>query len=169
MLVRFRRCEGDEDLARFTLYFIQNRKDFSNDFTLNDTIIHVLEYVRDSHIIMIEDDRQHMIGWGHYCYVDENNEKKPDGEIAFVYSVILKEACRSSRIFWQGFHHMVNQIAEENSNVRHFRFHARQNNTYLNRLYSKFARIIGSREGEYGVDNVYSTEISELLRYLNRL
>ncbi|MFE5321151.1 GNAT family N-acetyltransferase [Paenibacillus sp. NPDC056579] len=168
MLVRFRRCEGDEDLARFTLYFIRNRNDFSNDFTVHDTLLHVLEEVRDSHIIMIEDDRHHMIGWGHYCYVDENNEKRPDGEIAFVYSVILQEAYRSSRIFWQGFRHMANQIAAENTHVRHFRFHARQDNQYLNRMYSKFARIIGSREGVHGTENVYSTEISELYRYLNR-
>jgi len=169
MPAHFRRCEGDGDLARFTLYFIEHRADFNTNYSLSDTIAHVLEYIQHSHIIMIENDRKEMIGWGQYHYTDEHMEIKPDGEIAFVQSVNLDKSFRGGRAFLQGFRYMANRIAEENNHVTHFRFHAHSDNLYLNRMYSKFARIVGTQERDYGSDNVYSTEFSHLLRYLNRV
>ncbi|WP_282937509.1 GNAT family N-acetyltransferase [Paenibacillus sp. RC67] len=168
MLAHFRQCESDEDLARFTLYFIQNRKDFTSAFTLYDTVDHVLQFVQQSHIILIEDDDGTLIGWGHYRYMDKDHGANPNGEIAFVDSVIVKESYRSSRIFIQGFRYLANQMAEENPEVKLFQFHALSENLYLNRLYSKFAQVIATHEGYHGTENIYSTEFSQLLHYLNR-
>ncbi|NME98733.1 GNAT family N-acetyltransferase [Aneurinibacillus aneurinilyticus] len=168
MLAHYRRCESDENYAQFTLFFIRHRTDFNSRFSLYDTLIHVLESIHDSHIILVEDAMNKMIGWCHYRYVTADYQPDPEGEIAFVNSIIVAKEYRSSRLFIQGFRHIVNQITEENSCVKHLQFYAQSDNAYLNRLYSKFASIIGEHEGYHGTENIYSADLDRLLRYLKK-
>jgi len=74
------------------------------------------------------------IGWVHYRYLSSNYEPVREGEIAFVDSVIINEAYRSSRLFIQGFRFLANHIAAENTKVKKFEFHALASHTYLNLL-----------------------------------
>ncbi|QJD85615.1 GNAT family N-acetyltransferase [Cohnella herbarum] len=167
MLAHYRNCQSDEDYAQFTLYFIRNRKDFNRQFSLADALVHVLESIPNSCIILITDKIGAMIGWGHYRYLNSENEFDPAGEIVFVNSVIVHPSYRGGRLFIQGFRYMVQQIVSENGAVKYFQFCAQIDNLYLNRLYAKFSRVIGQREGYYGIENVYSADIGQLLQYLN--
>ncbi|KQL46948.1 hypothetical protein AN963_19015 [Brevibacillus choshinensis] len=168
MIGKFRRCVSDEDYAQFALYFIRHRKEFHSQFSLNDTLVHILETIQNSRIILVEDHLDNMIGWVHYHYYNADYQDDSTGEIAFVNSVIIAEQFRSSRIFLQGFRYLVNQIAEESQAIKLFQFCALEENAYLNRLYAKFAQPIGKREGYNGIENIFSTEFQLLLSYLNR-
>lgn len=168
MLGKFRRCESDEDYARFTLYFIRHRKQFHAHFTLYDTLSHILRTIKHSRIILIEDLMGNVVGWGQYYYYTAEYEEHPSGEIAFVDSVILDDSFRSSRLFYQGFRYLANQIAEENPSVKLFEFCVLEDHAYLNRLYAKFATPTGKRDGHTGTVTIYSTEFDRLFAYLNR-
>ncbi|MBW7475863.1 GNAT family N-acetyltransferase [Paenibacillus oenotherae] len=167
MTIHYRLCRTDEDFVRFTLFFIRHRKDFSADFSLSDTLMHALETIPSSHILLIAGSSDETIGWGMYRYVTADYEPHPEGEIVFVDSVVIGEKYRSSRLFVSGFRQLANHIAAENRHVRTFQFFALQDNPYLTRLYSKFAAIIGQREGYHGVENIFSTEFHNLLKYIN--
>ncbi|WP_068775877.1 hypothetical protein [Paenibacillus sp. FJAT-26967] len=168
MRAQYRICETDEDLAQFTLFFIRNRHDFSVHFTLYDAIVHTLETIRASRIMLVLDPSGLTIGWGYYRYLDRNNEHHPQGEIAFIDSVIISKAYRGSRVFMEGFHRLVQVMVEENTQVKVIQFCALADHPYLNKLYSKFADHTGEREGYYGQENIYSAEINRLKNYLNQ-
>lgn len=169
MRATFRNCVSAEDYAQFTLYFIRNRQDFSVEFTLCDTLFHIIDSIDQSQIILIFDPMNTVIGWGHYRYVNTQNQHDPAGEIVFVESVIVSKEYRSTRLFVTGLCYLVNQIARENTHVRLLQFRAQEQNVYLNRLYSKFAQISGQHEGNYGMENLYSSEFQRLQSYLNRV
>jgi hypothetical protein len=167
MSAHFRSCTSEEDYVQFTLFFIRNRLDFNRRFSLNDALFNVLETIHDSKIILVVDELDQVVGWGHYQYVTTEHEPDPQGEIVFIHSVILIPEYRSSRVFFTGFRYLVNQIIGENPQVKQVQFFAQMENVYLNRLYAKFARIIGQRDGYHGRENVYATEIGPLSAYLS--
>jgi len=166
MSVHFRRCIHDQDLVQFTLFFIQNRLDFSRRFTLVDAVYHILDNIQNSQIVLVVDSQDKMVGWAHYQYVTKEHEPDPHGEIAYIYSVILKQEYRSSRVFLQGFRYLVEQIRAENSQVKRVQFFAQSENAYLNRLYAKFATIIGEREGDHGHEYMYAADFTKLCDFL---
>ncbi|USG63290.1 GNAT family N-acetyltransferase [Brevibacillus ruminantium] len=167
MHATFRSCQSDEDYAKFANYFIRNRKDFHHQFSLSDTLEHILMTSPDSQIILIEDREQKVIGWAHYEYTTNDDEIEAAHETVFVHSVILDKEYRSSWTFIKGFRYMVNQIAEQNRHIGQFQFSALESNVYLNRLYAKFAERTGALEGEYGREFIYSTDFARLYSYLN--
>lgn len=167
MALHYRRCLTDEDRAKYTLYFIRNRADFHPSCSLAEALIHILHVINDAHIIMIEDDSGEMAGWGHYRYLTDNPETGTKGKIAFVESVMLEKQYRSSRQFFIGFRCLISQIADESPDVDTFQFYAREDHGYLNRLYGKFAQVIGKREGYFGIENIFSTRFACLREYLN--
>ncbi|MGO0063838.1 GNAT family N-acetyltransferase [Brevibacillus fluminis] len=167
MALHFRRCLTDEDRAKYVLYFIRNRADFHSGCSLADALMHILHAIHDSHIIMIEDDCGGMAGWGHYRYITDNPETESKEKIAFVESVMLEKAYRSSRQFLIGFRFLINQIADESPDVDTFQFYAREDHAYLNRLYGKFAQVIGKREGYFGSETLFSAKFACLREYLN--
>ncbi|NRS52020.1 GNAT family N-acetyltransferase [Brevibacillus sp. HB2.2] len=166
MHVQFRKCTSDNDFAQFTLFFMRNRLEFSRMFSLSDTLVHILTFLPDSHLILIEDERGKLIGWGHYQYLTADRQSDPEGEICYIHSVIVEEKYRRSRVFLKGFRHLIRQVQEENEHVKQVTFHADANHVYLNRLYSKFAQLAGEQEGYYGQENIYLSEINQLASYL---
>lgn len=166
MSIQLKNCIQDEDYVQFTLFFMRNRHEFSNQFTVSDTLYHVLDTIQHSKVILIFNQSDQVVGWGHYQYASPGQEPDPQGEIVFINSVILLEEFRGSRAFFHGFRFLVNQIMEENRHVKQFQFYAQSENEYLNRLYAKFADVIGEREGLYGHENIYSVDILQLAAYL---
>ncbi|MCP1309984.1 GNAT family N-acetyltransferase [Paenibacillus tyrfis] len=166
MLAEYRVCRSDEDYAQYALFFIRHRQDFSRHFSLADALMHTLETIQTSTIVLVIDKKGQTIGWAHYRYMTPDGEAHPEGEIAFVDSAITTEAHRSSRLFVEGFRHLVHHMAAENRGIRVFQFHALADNAYLTRLYSKFARIIGRREGYHGTENLFSADFAALLHYV---
>lgn len=166
MLVQFRSCNSDLDYAQFTLFFLQNRHAFSPSFSLADSLIHLLGFLSDSQVILIEEGSTKVIGWGHYQFMNAEREAAPDGETAFIHSVFVSLDYRSSRVFLWGFRYLAEQIQAVNHQARYVEFCARCEDDYLNRLYSKFAQVVGEQEGHFGQENIYRVELSRLVAYL---
>ncbi|KZE39297.1 hypothetical protein AV540_03705 [Brevibacillus parabrevis] len=166
MLVQFRRCNSDLDYASFTLCFLQNRHAFSQSFSLADSIIHLLGFLSNSQVILIEEGHSKVIGWGHYQFMNTEREIAPDGETAFIHSVFVSPDYRSSRVFLRGFRYLAEQVQTATHGVRYVEFCARCEDDYLNRLYSKFAQVVGEQEGHFGQENIYRVELSRLVTYL---
>ncbi|MCC8435156.1 GNAT family N-acetyltransferase [Brevibacillus sp. M2.1A] len=166
MHVQFRKCTSDHDFAQFTLFFMRNRLEFSRMFSLSDTLAHILTFLPDSHLILIEGERGKLVGWGHYQYMTAERQPDPEGEICYIHSVIVEEKYRKSRVFLKGFRYLIRQVQTENAQVKQVTFCADAEHAYLNRLYSKFAQVAGEQEGYYGQENIYMSEINQLASYL---
>lgn len=166
MHVQFRRCTSDHDFAQFTLFFLRNRLEFNQVFSLTDSLVHILTFLPDSHLILIEEEQGKLIGWGHYQYVTAERQPDPEGEVCYIHSVIVEEKYRSSRVFLNGFRFLLRQVQEENAQVKQVTFCAAAEHVYLNRLYSKFAQVAGEQEGYHGQENIYMAEMNQLAAYL---
>ncbi|GIP33419.1 GNAT family N-acetyltransferase [Paenibacillus sp. J2TS4] len=161
-----KRCESDEDFAQFTLFLIRHSTEFHSRFSFAEALEHFLGIINNCRILLAMDRHNQLIGWVNYWYATADYEFDPHGELAFIDSVIINKEYRSGRVFLKGFQDMICLIAEENRQVKTVQFHALADNAYLNRLYSKFAHIVGSSEGYFGSENVYSTDFDQLLQYL---
>lgn len=152
-------CVLDKDYARFARFYIAHCNQFHEHYSLYDAIAHIFSSIHDSRLLLFNDEQGGLAGYTHYRY-------EKDKAAVFIDSAILLSAYRSSRVFYRGFVDLVMQIMEESSEIRLVRFHAHANQAYLNRLYGKFARRTGEREGDNGLEYVYETEFADLLRYL---
>ncbi|WP_260506948.1 GNAT family N-acetyltransferase [Brevibacillus brevis] len=135
-------------------------------FSLSDTLAHILTFLPDSHLILIEGERGKLVGWGHYQYMTAERQPDPEGEICYIHSVIVEEKYRRSRVFLKGFRYLIRQVQTENAQVKQVTFCADAEHAYLNRLYAKFAQVAGEQEGYYGQENIYMSEINQLASYL---
>ncbi|SFE77482.1 hypothetical protein SAMN05216378_4031 [Paenibacillus catalpae] len=158
MPVRYSICQTDADLARYASFFIKNRTEFSKDYTLPVVLMHMLETLADAKIILIEDIDGQVIGWGKFEY------RAPD--TIFVDSVIIDKRLRSSRVFLDGFRYLVRYVHEQYPQVNQLSFRALSSQSYVNRLYSKFAIKTEEREGVFELESVYTAPLPNLLSYL---
>ncbi|WP_020619974.1 hypothetical protein [Paenibacillus daejeonensis] len=165
MSVQFTWCRSDADYARFVLYYIRNRHLFSEQLNLLESLFYVLDSIQRTRILLIQSGET-LIGWGQFGYVNEAYEPDPEGPILFMQSTAVAPDHRSPMLFFLGFREMIGSVIAETPHVREFHFFALRDHTYLNRLYSKFAQIIGQREGMHGEENIYATGMDELKRYL---
>ncbi|MGO4548407.1 GNAT family N-acetyltransferase [Paenibacillus sp. 2TAB23] len=168
MSAQFHVCQNDADRAEFVRYFIKNRNEFNRQFTLADTLLHILQSLHQSRIMLIKNGQGHTVGWMFFKYVDRHYETNPQGEIVFIDSAIMNASYRGGRLFFRGFRLMANYIQIDNPNVKQFEFRALESDAYLNKLYGKFASVIGQSEGNYGLENIFSTDFTQLLRLLNQ-
>lgn len=164
-----RLCESDEDYAQFSLFFIRHRKDFNSQFSLYNSLEHLLETMDFSQSILSYNTKGELICCAHYWYTNEGLEPDPKGRAVFIDFVLISKEVRSSRVFFDGFRDLANLIAEDNRGVKQMLFHAQAENAYLNRLYSKFAIPIGEHEGYNGAEIKYASDLTSLLHYLNRI
>ncbi|WP_169085701.1 GNAT family N-acetyltransferase [Paenibacillus sp. PL91] len=162
-------CRTDADFARYALFFIKNRQDFRNNITLADALINIMHTLPESSIMLILDSNNQTIGWGNFRYVSSDYEPNPNGEIAFVDSVIIEEKYRSSKLFLDGFHRLIQHIANDNQRVQWMEFNVLASHRYLNRLYSKFALKIGEYDGAYERENRYRGNFQEIKKYLSTI
>ncbi|MBN2982176.1 MULTISPECIES: hypothetical protein [Cohnella] len=169
MKINFKVCRDAQDLAQFSQYFIRNRADFSGNFNLGEALLYILRTVPNSQVVLARGHDGQTIGWTYYRYLTADGEPHPQGEVAFVDSAIISEGYRKSGAFVTGFRFLVNHIVSENENVRTFRFHALADRPYLNRLYGKFADVIGQADSLLGVVNVYSSDAERMSAFFNRL
>ncbi|MCU6708684.1 GNAT family N-acetyltransferase [Paenibacillus sp. J5C_2022] len=152
-------CLCDDDYARFARFYIAHSKEFHSLYSLHDALLYVMDTVTSSRLMLLDNEDGQLSAFIQYRYED-------NGTVALIDSAILERTYRSSRIFFTGFRDIVRQIDLENESVCRVRFHALTDHAYLNRLYGKFARRIGEREGTNGRENVYETSMQELRRYL---
>mgnify|MGYP001319022155 CR=1 FL=1 len=151
-------CQTDTDLARYASFFIKNRMDFSQDYTLPVVLMHMLETLADAKVMLVEDEDGQVIGWGKFEY------RVPD--TIFVDSIIIDKAHRSSRVFLDGFRYLARHVHEQYPQVSRLSFRALSSQTYVNRLYSKFAVKTGEQDGIFERETYYIADLQKLLYYL---
>ncbi|WP_053372882.1 hypothetical protein [Paenibacillus sp. FJAT-27812] len=169
MLAQHLICRTDADFARYALFFIKNRHDFRNHITLPDALINILHTLPESSIMLTLDSSNKPIGWVNFRYVTTGYEHDPNGEIAFVDSVIVDEKYRSSRLFLDGFYHLAQHIANDNPQVLWMEFNVLASHSYLNRLYAKFATKVSEQEGAHEREYRYRGNFQEVKTYLSSI
>ncbi|MFF2483838.1 GNAT family N-acetyltransferase [Paenibacillus sp. NPDC058071] len=152
-------CLCDDDFASFARFYIAHSREFHSQYSLPDALLYVLDSLSSFRLMLLDNKDGQLSAFILYQYED-------NGAAVFIDSAILASPYRSSRVFFLGFRDIVKQIGVENGNASRMRFHALADQAYLNRLYSKFARRIGEREGTNGHENVYETSMQELRQYL---
>lgn len=158
MKAHYNVCQTDAELARYASFFIRNRTELSKDCTLQVVLMHMLDSLPASKVILIKDDEGHVIGWGQFEY------RAPD--TIYVDSVIIEKKHRSTRVFLDGFRYLARHILEQYPQAGQLTFRALSGNAYVNRLYSKFAVKTEELDGTIERETYYKADLRELLFYL---
>ncbi|MDF2960429.1 MAG: hypothetical protein K0S39_2164 [Paenibacillus sp.] len=168
MKVRFINCSCDEDYAQSALFFIRNRYDLDQGYTLLDTVTAVYSYLSHGKIINIKNESSgEVIGICAYYYGTPEFDFD-DTHTVFVDNVIVARKYRSTGLFVQGFQYLIEQIKQEDKPVEQFQFAALSANGYLRRLYPKFAKHISTVDDGYETKDLYSANLKELKAFISR-
>lgn len=164
----------DEQKAQFSAFFVRYREHFSRDMLLDEALLHLLNYLEQSSIILTYNERDQVIGALNYWRTaDETGEDEfaydADGRLVYLSSALIAPEERSSRVFMHGFRDWINEMHKQAPELHTVIFTARADMAYINQLYRKFARHCGHREGLHGMENIYKANFTELHHFLNRL
>lgn len=168
MTIYCKRCATDDDYAKASLFMLQNKTELHPGLSTVDIITLLYYYMTAGSLIMVMDADEHMLAVGAYYMGTPEQEFVDKQRVVLVDNVIVARSYRSTRVFIRGFRYLLSQIIEDNQEVQEFRFVALSENTYLQKLYPKFASFIGSREGTIGTEDIYSVEIHKLRTFLDR-
>jgi hypothetical protein len=163
-----RRCTNDDDYAKASLFMLQNKRELHPSFTTIDIITLLYNYLTAGSLVRVMDANEQDIGVAAYYLGTPEQDFEDKQQVVFVDNVIIARSYRSSRVFVRGFRYLISQIIVDNPEAQEFRFVALSENTYLQKLYPKFASFIGSREGTTGPEDIYSVEINKLRAFLDR-
>lgn len=168
MAIQFGRCSSDNDYARIASFMVERRRDLHPSLCTIEMVTMIYRYMTDGHLIYVKDDDGRIVGACAY-YLGTPEEDFRDRGTALIDLAILDESLRGSRIFLNGLRYTINSIADSHPEVETVRFCALSDHPYLCRLYAKFARYVGTREGSVGEESVFSEEIGQIRTTLNRL
>ncbi|WP_052310088.1 hypothetical protein [Paenibacillus senegalensis] len=144
---------------------MNNSKELNEDYMLDEALLHLIQTLPDTLIMLVENDLGELIAFIQYQY-----GKQPDsGEMLLtIETAILASDYRKSRVFYEGFRSILQHILEENPEVKQVQFYALADHRYLNRLYSKFAKRSGVRQSSQRniEENRYIQDIGQLMKYL---
>ncbi|MBE1442757.1 hypothetical protein [Paenibacillus sp. OAS669] len=162
-----KRCVSDEALADVSLFAIENRRELHPSYGTLDMVSLLCSHITQGHLIYITNTDNRVLGMMTY-YHGTPEKQFEDKEIAFVNFAIMDKAYRGTRLFVKGLYYMVELIIEAHPDVQELRFNALTENTYLCRLYSKFASASHTQEGTLGEETVFCAKIHHLRTTLTR-
>lgn len=104
-----------------------------------------------------------MVGY----FIGEPSQKYANKEVGFIYVAGLAKPYRLSRAMWNGLVFTMQHL--QKLGMKEIRCHAREQDTYTNRLYSHFAKRLGTDVSLRGDPTVlYGNTIEGVLAYLNK-
>ncbi|OKL35310.1 hypothetical protein [Domibacillus mangrovi] len=166
------KCVTEEDYEKFVFFFLHNRHLFDEAFGINYSLFNAIGslylMLGDVNVVLILDEQDEVIGLACYTYGTRENDFE-DQHIVFVDCGVLKPDYRSSLVFFRYFKQLIQQMKEENDDITEFRFYAYRHHTYTQRLYRKFATVIGETEDQFAVKDIFSVEFSRLAQYLDKI
>lgn len=167
MTTYIKRCIDDAALASASLFAIENRHELHPSFGTLDMVSLLCSHITQGHLIYILDTDNRVLGMMTYYHGTPDKEFE-DTEVAFVNFAIMARAYRGTRLFAKALYYMVELIAEAHPDVRELRFHALSENTYLCRLYAKFARVSHTQDSPLGQETVFCVKIHQMKSTLTR-
>ncbi|MDQ6423538.1 hypothetical protein RB620_29430 [Paenibacillus sp. LHD-117] len=160
-------CENNADWSRFTEFYITNRRDIIPGYTVSSALLDVKHYIRHGRGAILMDWPDEMIGIGSFVLGLE--ERKFDRkDIAVLGNCYFVERHRSTRTFIRGLQVLAEQIDASSDGVEEVRIPALAGNRYTNKLYSKIADKIETRDTAYGTVHMYSTSFPAFAAYCGR-
>ncbi|MFD0676484.1 MULTISPECIES: hypothetical protein [unclassified Paenibacillus] len=164
MATHFKRCVSDEDLANFSIFFLDFKRDLHPAFSAIDVVSVLQLYLSrpQAYLLQMTDDNNRVIGVSAYYHGTEEQDFK-DKEVAFVDLAIFDRAYRGTLLFMKGFRYLVNLIVEDHPEVRELRLAALAENDYICKLYSKLTETNYTREGIAGEEKVFCVKINKLM------
>ncbi|TNJ66871.1 hypothetical protein FE784_08350 [Paenibacillus hemerocallicola] len=167
MTMHCKRCTTDEDFAKVCLFVLDNKHELHRSFYTMDMVEVLYTYVTQAHMVFVEDADNRVIGASAYYHGTPERDFQ-DKDIAFLDMAIADKAYRGTRLFLVGLQYMVNQIAQEHTEVQEIRLAALADNAYLCRLYSKFTETSYSRAGTELEQLVFCVKINKLKAILRK-
>lgn len=153
-----KRCETDQHKAEISLFLLKNRRDFHPSFTVQDMVSLTYSYMTEGHVICTVDEQDQVLGVCAY-YIGTREQEFKDKERAFLDLGLSARSVRGTRVFIQGLVYLVDQLAEQHPDVEEVCFNARSDNRYLTRMYAKFARVTGTKEGPRGEETRFAEKL----------
>ncbi|MFC3803329.1 hypothetical protein [Cohnella sp. GCM10012308] len=159
-------CETDDDFAQASLFLLEHMRDVHPSFSVLDTVTLIYHYLTEGSVVLVREGGE-AVGLGAY-YQGTREEAFADKEIALIDLALAARPHRGTRVFLDGFGFMVRTISERHPEVREVRLTAQSDNKYLNRLYAKFVRPYGVRDGALGEETLYAGPIEHILSMLGK-
>jgi len=168
MTVTFQRCVEDNDYAKVSLFMVERRRDLHPSLCTVDMVTLLYGYMADGQLHYgVNGDGQVVGASG--LYFEELEKGAQARSSALLDICIVDKERRGSRVFARGLQYMIEHISEHHPEVEVVRLCALSDNPSLCKLYAKFARFEGTREGSVGQESVFSAEIPHIRYILNRL
>jgi hypothetical protein len=167
MATYFRRCQNDEELAKISLFILNNRHDLHPSYSTLDMVALLYSYITEGILVYTVDDQNKVLGASAY-YLGTREHNFEDRHIAYVDIVIVDKTERGTRVFIQGLIYLIDHISHTHPDVEEIQFSALSDNKYICKLYGKFAKASYTRDGAIGEETVFSEKISILKHQLKR-
>lgn len=161
MTTFFKQCVNDEDFAKVSLFILERRHDLHPSFTTLDMVELLYMYLTQGYLHQGAQADNRIIGASAYFHGTPEREFT-DKEVALIDMVILDKTYRGTRLFIHSLKYMVGWIMDEHPEVDELRFAALSENTYLCKLYSKFAKSSYTRDGKIGQETVFFENINKI-------
>ncbi len=159
-------CQTDGDYAAYCLFFLKHQRELYPDITAYGFLDMFLTLICHGRMIAFYDQGNEIVAVVSYYY-GTRTRNFHETDIAFVDHCLSIRSHRHTFTFLRCLRYLVRTIAEENPAATVFQLSTFANNPILNRLYSKFARIVETFQDERGTEfHLYSTPMSEMLAYV---
>ncbi|MFC4597751.1 hypothetical protein [Cohnella hongkongensis] len=168
MTIRFGRCVEEEEFAKVSLYMIERRRDLHPSLCTIDMVTLLYGYMTEGQLHYGMDEEGRVVGVSGF-YIEPPEEGVRDRGCVLIDVGIVDKERRGTRLFLKGMQHMIDHVSEHHPEVGVVRLCALSESSYLCRLYAKFARFEGTREGSVGQESVFSGELRQIRDILNRL
>lgn len=163
----FRPSVSDDDMAGASLFFLERKYDLHPSFTTLGMLELLYGYMTRGHLFCgFLPDGSVIAGAAYYLGTPER--EYADQHVALIDITILDRAYRSSTYFLHGLTCLIDSIQQQHPEVREVRFVALSENTYLCRLYAKFAAFAYKREGHKGEETVFIDRIEKIVATLKK-
>ncbi|GGE00290.1 hypothetical protein [Paenibacillus nasutitermitis] len=158
---RFKCCDNDEEFGKVSLFILERKRDLHLSFMTLDIVSMLYTYLTQGHLFIVTDDDNEILGASAYYHGTPERDFM-DKDVAFIDLAIMDKPRRGTRLFVSSLMSLVDTIIEKHPEVKELRFAALGENTYLCRLYAKFAAFSYMRDGNIGQEMVFSEGIFQI-------
>ncbi len=167
MTIHFKHCVSEDELAEVSLFLLDRKHDLHPSFRTLDMVTLLYQYITQGHLHCGVDRDGRIVGAFAY-YVGAPEEEFADRTFVLIDIVISDRAYRGTRFFLNCLDYMEGIVRKDHPEVDKARFAALADNSYLCKLYAKFAEPCYRREGVSGPEMVFSERIDIICSTLRK-